>query len=181
MTTFQRVDSVAVLGVEVSANMDIFTLLEAMNIGLDKTPGLKEVFQVYMTPLEALAAINLQIVEKLQVIVDLKDQLKAGKRALELASKSFTVGATLSVGNMDVKIMYNGTALMTGASGILTPLKATLEAATQALQSIEDEITSKQLDLMTIIQDYRKELDIAVQNLMQKIAELSNINITIVI
>ena len=86
---------------------------------------------------------------------------------------------TLSIGKIDIKPVVNGSPLSTGALATLTPLKTAFETATTSLQELEDEIDAAQEDLIELTQDYRKQLDEAVNNFIDKIADLGGNNIEI--
>ena len=176
-----RIDSIGVFGVYISANMDVFTFLDALNIGLSNRPELESVFYVLMAPLELLSTVNAEIQEKTTVLAGLKNDLNTAKRVLELATKSYSISATLSIGSMDIKICYNGSPLGTGASAILIPAKVAVESATESLQLIEDQIRALQNSIFSLMNSYKYQLDAAIKAIMDKIAEIGNINITVTI
>lgn len=176
-----RIGSEAIFGVYISANMNIVQILEAMNIGLINRPDLVPVFSILMNPLIALNGVSQQIQQKTQLLNSFKKDLKKAKRVLELASKSYTVSATISIGAIDIKPTVNGYPLGTGASSVLMPLKLSVEQATQLLQDLEDEIYQLQEYLYNLIEDFTAELHTAISNLIDKIAEIGNFNITVTI
>lgn len=167
------------LGVYISVNMDIDTLLAAINLAVSNKPELQAVLGIYITVLQGLQRINIEINNLLQLLIITKQNLKQAKRALEIANKGFTIGATLSVGAIDITPVVNGKPIGTGASTALAPLKTTLETATSSLQALEDEIDVMQEDLIELTNSYRQQLDAAVNNFIEKIADLGGNNIEI--
>lgn len=167
------------LGVYVSVNMDAETLLAAINLAVTNRPELQQVLAIYITVLQGLQQINIEINNLLQLLITAKQNLKQAKRILEIANKVLSAQFTLSIGAIDVKPVANNTPIGTGATAVLTPLKVGLETATTSLQQLEDEIDATQEDLIELTQDYRKQLDEAVNNFIDKIADLGGNNIEI--
>ena len=84
---------------------------------------------------------------------------------------------TLRIGAIDLKPVINGSPIATGASATLLPLKTALETATSTLQDLEDEIDTMQDELISLTNDYRQQLDEAVNNFIEKIADLGGKNL----
>lgn len=167
------------LGVYISVNMDINTLLAAINLGLGNRPELQLVLGAYISVLQNLQQVNVEISNLLNLLITAKQNLKQAKRILEIANKVLSADFTLSIGKIDIKPVVNGSPLSTGALATLTPLKTAFETATTSLQELEDEIDAAQEDLIELTQDYRKQLDEAVNNFIDKIADLGGNNIEI--
>ena len=159
--------------------MDAETLLAAINLAVTNRPELQQILGVYITALQGLQQINIEINNLLQLLITAKQNLKQAKRILEIANKVLSADFTLSIGKIDIKPVVNGSPLSTGALATLTPLKTAFETATTSLQELEDEIDAAQEDLIELTQDYRKQLDEAVNNFIDKIADLGGNNIEI--
>ena len=167
------------LGVYVSVNMDADTLLAAINLAVTNRPELQQVLGIYITVLQGLQQINIEINNLLQLLITAKQNLKQAKRILEIANKVLSADFTLSIGKIDIKPVVNGSPLSTGALATLTPLKTAFETATTSLQELEDEIDVMQEQLIELTNEYRKQLDEAVNNFIDKIADLGGNNIEI--
>ena len=167
------------LGVYISINMDINTLLAAINLGLGNRPELQLVLGAYISVLQNLQQVNVEISNLLNLLITAKQNLKQAKRVLEIANKVLSAQFTLSIGAIDVKPVVNNTPIATGALANLTPLKVALETATTSLQALEDEIDEMQEQLIELTNEYREQLDEAVNNFIEKIADLGGKNIEI--
>ena len=165
------------LGVYISINMDINTLLAAINLGLGNRPELQLVLGAYISVLQNLQQVNVEISNLLNLLITAKQNLKQAKRVLEIANKVLSAQFTLSIGAIDVKPVVNNTPIATGALANLTPLKVALETATTSLQALEDEIDEMQEQLIELTNEYREQLDEAVNNFIDKIADLGGKNI----
>ena len=165
------------LGVYISVNMDINTLLAAINLGLGNRPELQLVLGAYISVLQNLQQVNVEISNLLNLLITAKQNLKQAKRVLEIANKVLSAQFTLSIGAIDVKPVVNNTPIATGALANLTPLKVALETATTSLQQLEDEIDEMQEQLIELTNEYREQLDEAVNNFIEKIADLGGKNI----
>ena len=165
------------LGVYISVNMDINTLLAAINLGLGNRPELQLVLGAYISVLQNLQQVNVEISNLLNLLITGKQNLKQAKRVLEIANKVLSAQFTLSIGAIDVKPVVNNTPIATGALANLTPLKVALETATTSLQQLEDEIDEMQEQLIELTNEYREQLDEAVNNFIEKIADLGGKNI----
>lgn len=165
------------LGVYISVNMDINTLLAAINLGLGNRPELQLVLGAYISVLQNLQQVNVEISNLLNLLITAKQNLKQAKRVLEIANKVLSAQFTLSIGAIDVKPVVNNTPIATGALANLTPLKVALETATTSLQALEDEIDEMQEQLIELTNEYREQLDEAVNNFIEKIADLGGKNI----
>ena len=75
------------LGVYISVNMDINTLLAAINIGLGNRPELQLVLGAYISVLQNLQQVNVEISNSLNLLITAKQNLKQAKRVLEIANK----------------------------------------------------------------------------------------------
>lgn len=175
----QRVDSMALLGVEVNKNMEIGVLISAMNIGLANHPDLGSQFSEIMSVLDGVSVLKSTIVGALAIIITQKQTLKTAKRTLEIAVKAYNVGATGSMTLLDVKIAANGFPPATGTSAALTPLKIGVENATTALQDCEDTIQAGLDELEDLTAQYKEQMDAAVETLIDKIADLGGKNIVV--
>ena len=167
------------LGVYISINMDINTLLAAINLGLGNRPELQLVLGAYISVLQNLQQVNVEISNLLNLLITAKQNLKQAKRVLEIANKVLSAQFTLSIGAIDVKPVVNNTPIATGALANLTPLKIAVETATTSLQQLEDEIDEMQEQLIELTNEYREQLDEAVNNFIEKIADLGGNNIEI--
>ena len=167
------------LGVYISVNMDINTLLAAINLGLGNRPELQLVLGAYISVLQNLQQVNVEISNLLNLLITAKQNLKQAKRVLEIANKVLSADFTLSIGKIDIKPVVNGSPLSTGALATLTPLKTAFETATTSLQALEDEIDEMQEQLIELTNEYREQLDEAVNNFIEKIADLGGNNIEI--
>ena len=165
------------LGVYISVNMDINTLLAAINLGLGNRPELQLVLGAYISVLQNLQQVNVEISNLLNLLITGKQNLKQAKRILEIANKVLSADFTLSIGKIDIKPVVNGSPLGTGALATLTPLKTAFETATTSLQALEDEIDEMQEQLIELTNEYREQLDEAVNNFIEKIADLGGKNI----
>ena len=165
------------LGVYISVNMDINTLLAAINLGLGNRPELQLVLGAYISVLQNLQQVNVEISNLLNLLITGKQNLKQAKRVLEIANKVLSADFTLSIGKIDIKPVVNGSPLGTGALATLTPLKTAFETATTSLQALEDEIDEMQEQLIELTNEYREQLDEAVNNFIEKIADLGGKNI----
>ena len=165
------------LGVYISVNMDINTLLAAINLGLGNRPELQLVLGAYISVLQNLQQVNVEISNLLNLLITAKQNLKQAKRVLEIANKVLSAQFTLSIGAIDVKPVVNNTPIATGALANLTPLKVALETATTSLQALEDEIDEMQEQLIELTNEYREQLDEAVNNFIEKIADLGGKNL----
>ena len=165
------------LGVYISVNMDINTLLAAINLGLGNRPELQLVLGAYISVLQNLQQVNVEISNLLNLLITAKQNLKQAKRVLEIANKVLSAQFTLSIGAIDVKPVVNNTPIATGALANLSPLKVALETATTSLQQLEDEIDEMQEQLIELTNEYREQLDEAVNNFIEKIADLGGKNI----
>ena len=165
------------LGVYISINMDINTLLAAINLGLGNRPELQLVLGAYISVLQNLQQVNVEISNLLNLLITAKQNLKQAKRVLEIANKVLSAQFTLSIGAIDVKPVVNNTPIATGALANLTPLKVALETATTSLQQLEDEIDEMQEQLIELTNEYREQLDEAVNNFIEKIADLGGKNL----
>ena len=165
------------LGVYISVNMDINTLLAAINLGLGNRPELQLVLGAYISVLQNLQQVNVEISNLLNLLITAKQNLKQAKRVLEIANKVLSAQFTLSIGAIDVKPVVNNTPIATGALANLTPLKVALETATTSLQQLEDEIDEMQEQLIELTNEYREQLDEAVNNFIEKIADLGGKNL----
>ena len=165
------------LGVYISVNMDINTLLAAINLGLGNRPELQLVLGAYISVLQNLQQVNVEISNLLNLLITGKQNLKQAKRVLEIANKVLSAQFTLSIGAIDVKPVVNNTPIATGALANLTPLKIAVETATTSLQALEDEIDEMQEQLIELTNEYREQLDEAVNNFIEKIADLGGKNI----
>lgn len=165
------------LGVYISVNMDINTLLAAINLGLGNRPELQLVLGAYISVLQNLQQVNVEISNLLNLLITTKQNLKQAKRVLEIANKVLSAQFTLSIGAIDVKPVVNNTPIATGALANLTPLKVALETATTSLQQLEDEIDEMQEQLIELTNEYREQLDEAVNNFIEKIADLGGKNL----
>ena len=165
------------LGVYISINMDINTLLAAINLGLGNRPELQLVLGAYISVLQNLQQVNVEISNLLNLLITAKQNLKQAKRVLEIANKVLSAQFTLSIGAIDVKPVVNNTPIATGALANLTPLKVALETATTSLQALEDEIDEMQEQLIELTNEYREQLDEAVNNFIEKIADLGGKNL----
>ena len=165
------------LGVYISVNMDINTLLAAINLGLGNRPELQLVLGAYISVLQNLQQVNVEISNLLNLLITAKQNLKQAKRLLEIANKVLSAQFTLSIGAIDVKPVVNNTPIATGALANLTPLKVALETATTSLQQLEDEIDEMQEQLIELTNEYREQLDEAVNNFIEKIADLGGKNL----
>ena len=165
------------LGVYISVNMDINTLLAAINLGLGNRPELQLVLGAYISVLQNLQQVNVEISNLLNLLITAKQNLKQAKRVLEIANKVLSAQFTLSIGAIDVKPVVNNKPIATGALANLTPLKVALETATTSLQQLEDEIDEMQEQLIELTNEYREQLDEAVNNFIEKIADLGGKNI----
>ena len=165
------------LGVYISVNMDINTLLAAINLGLGYRPELQLVLGAYISVLQNLQQVNVEISNLLNLLITAKQNLKQAKRVLEIANKVLSADFTLSIGKIDIKPVVNGSPLSTGALATLTPLKTAFETATTSLQELEDEIDVMQEQLIELTNEYREQLDEAVNNFIEKIADLGGKNL----
>ena len=165
------------LGVYISVNMDINTLLAAINLGLGNRPELQLVLGAYISVLQNLQQVNVEISNLLNLLITAKQNLKQAKRVLEIANKVLSAQFTLSIGEIDVKPVVNNTPIATGATAVLSPLKVALETATTSLQQLEDEIDEMQEQLIELTNEYREQLDEAVNNFIEKIADLGGKNL----
>ena len=165
------------LGVYISVNMDINTLLAAINLGLGNRPELQLVLGAYISVLQNLQQVNVEISNLLNLLITAKQNLKQAKRILEIANKVLSADFTLSIGKIDIKPVVNGSPLGTGALATLTPLKTAFETATTSLQALEDEIDEMQEQLIELTNEYREQLDEAVNNFIEKIADLGGKNL----
>ena len=165
------------LGVYISINMDINTLLAAINLGLGNRPELQLVLGAYISVLQNLQQVNVEISNLLNLLITAKQNLKQAKRVLEIANKVLSAQFTLSIGAIDVKPVVNNTPIATGALANLTPLKIAVETATTSLQALEDEIDEMQEQLIELTNEYREQLDEAVNNFIEKIADLGGKNL----
>ena len=165
------------LGVYISVNMDINTLLAAINLGISNKPELQAVLGVYISALETLQQISIEINSAYTTLYTAKANLKVAKRTLETANKLLSLEMTLRIGAIDVKPVINGSPIATGATAVLLPLKVALETATTSLQQLEDEIDTMQDELISLTNDYRQQLDEAVNNFIEKIADLGGKNL----
>ena len=165
------------LGVYISVNMDINTLLAAINLGLGNRPELQLVLGAYISVLQNLQQVNVEISNSLNLLITAKQNLKQAKRVLEIANKVLSAQFTLSIGAIDVKPVVNNTPIATGALANLTPLKIAVETATTSLQALEDEIDEMQEQLIELTNEYREQLDEAVNNFIEKIADLGGKNL----
>ena len=148
------------LGVYISINMDINTLLAAINLGLGNRPELQLVLGAYISVLQNLQQVNVEISNLLNLLITTKQNLKQAKRVLEIANKVLSAQFTLSIGAIDVKPVVNNKPIATGALANLTPLKVALETATTSLQQLEDEIDEMQEQLIELTNEYREQLDL---------------------
>ena len=165
------------LGVYISVNMDINTLLAAINLGLGNRPELQLVLGAYISVLQNLQQVNVEISNLLNLLITGKQNLKQAKRVLEIANKVLSADFTLSIGKIDIKPVVNGSPLGTGALATLTPLKTAFDTATTSLQALEDEIDEMQEQLIELTNEYREQLDEAVNNFIEKIADLGGKNL----
>ena len=175
----ERYNSVAVLGVYISSNMEINTLVPKMKEALVLKPELNETFGSLMDSLFVIQGLSNQITSKISTIIEIKSALKGLKRGLELAVKAYNVGSTISMKLMDVKPAVNGSPLATGADASLTPLKVAVENATTKLQDNEDLLDQSTTELIEMATEFEDKYSSAVELLMSKISELGNSNIII--
>lgn len=175
----ERFDSVALLGVEINRNMKADVVIAAMNIGLANTPELAGQFSAIMSALNIVSVLGTVIYANLGTILTQKQNLVTAKRTLEIAVKAYQIGSTAAMILIDSKPSANGVAPGTGSSAALTPLKVAVENATSALQDLEDLIQAGMAELNTLTAEYKEKLDLAVDNLIKKIAELGDQNIVV--
>lgn len=175
----ERFDSVALLGVEVNRNMECDVVIAAMNIGLSNKPELASQFSAIMSALSIVSVLGTVIYSNLETILTHKQNLVTAKRTLEIAVKAYQISSTAAMILIDVKPSVNGVAPGTGSSAVLTPLKIAVENATTVLQDLEDLIQAGMTELNTLTAEYKEQLNVAVDNLIKKIAELGNQNIVV--
>ena len=167
------------LGVVISRNMDIGSLMSALSTMLATKPELSEVLSEVITPFDALKITFDLIQSNLEVIIGLKASLKVSKKTLETAVKVYNVGSTASMILLDTKAVASGFPLATGSQAALTPLKVAVENATTELQNLDSEINEKTEELTTLTNEYKKSFDSAVDALFTKLADIGQKNIII--
>lgn len=179
MIVLERIGSFDLLGVEINENMDIHTLLTALNLGFVYHPELLVQFVAVMPLLDAVKIADELVESKMAIIVGLKNNVTTAKRTLQTAVKLYNVGSAISMKLLDTKPAINGSPPGTGAEVYLNPLKTAVETATMELQDLEDEITDGLAEFSLLYSQYKEDLNTAVKSLMSKIAELGKKNITI--
>lgn len=175
----RRVNTVELLGVYISPNMDVSLLLPRLTQGLANRPDLAPDFSSILDLLNVVQTLKTQVVDKLTAIVAVKIEIINLERAFQTALRVYNIGSALAMKVMDLKPVTSGSPLATGAEAALEPLKAAVDDGLNLLRAQEDLLNDYTDQLTAMADTYKTKAKEASESLMNKLAELGGQNIEV--
>ena len=168
-----RFSSLDVLGgFTVYVNMTLQDIKNILEQAIYNKPELSVQLDQIMTLIDTTLIADKVLSESLQALEELKTQLKQAKRTLELANTALSLTSKTVIGLMDKIPVVNGKPLGTGAMETIAPVQTTLDNGTTALQSLEDTIQEKTLELINEADKVKDKIEDTKQQVMDKLKTL---------